>query len=297
MLLLELGCRYQENASDIDFLFNWSFWDTRLQLYHLERNQRKNPRIPITDGGFRGNWENTPKKKGTSRIIVTGAGHTFADNVTYGEAWPEYIEHALTQRGKATDVWNLAVNGSTVVFTHRVLLDKIISAKPDVVILSHSGYNEAIYSDISEQAIVFNTYNWRNAFLASALVRRTIKYTARAWNILSDNPRTHKVSLNTFQQAYDDIITTLNKHGIYTILLQQEVITPDIKPFWLKEDLEMYRTAFKDIAQRHSLPLIDPRDLYANHPQMYFDAQEYYSPLMHQTLSEHILPIIEIAIP
>ena len=297
LLVIELFLRAMEDPFDIDSLFNWSFWDTQAELIFIQHTQNKTPRIPITEGGFRGKWNMTPKAPNRLRIITTGAGHTFADNIDYGKAWPEILEHTLKGKGLQADIWNLAVNGSTVIFTHRILLEEIIKAKPDIVILSHSGYNEAIYSDLPDRSVVFQNPSIRNALFSFALVRSTVKYSSRAWNLFTQRPREPKVGIQEFKEVYRDIIQTLAQHDIFIILLQQEVITPSIPPFWIREDLEKYRDAFREIARDHALPILDPKTLCAHHPEPYFDDREYYSALMHQTLSKQLLPLIEITLP
>ena len=42
----------------------------------------------------------------------------------------------------------------------------------------------------------------------------------------------------------------LKKDGIPVILLQQEVITPDIDPIWTLSDLELYRTLISATGKR-----------------------------------------------
>ena len=79
------------------------------------------------------------------QIIVTGAGHNFANNIPYGRAWPELLETKLLQQGVQTEVLNRSINGSTVIFAHKVLLSEILHMQPTHVILSHSGYNESVF--------------------------------------------------------------------------------------------------------------------------------------------------------
>ena len=57
------------------------------------------------------------------------------------------------------------------------------------------------------------------------------------------------------------MISVLMQKDICVILLQQEVITPNIKGFWHLEDLDLYRQSFQKLAQKFELQLIDPKDL------------------------------------
>ena len=286
LLCGECTARAFQDPYDIDFFFDWSFWDKRLKLNLFGWQLANDANLPLTMGGFRGTWQIAHKEEGTLRIITTGAGHLFADNIPYGDAWPEKLSANLQKKGRSADIWNMAVNGSTVIFVERCLLETIIEAKPDVVILSHSGYNEALYSDISESSLVYPTSNWRNAFLSSALFRTSLKYGSRLWTEARGKTRTHKVPIDDFVASYERVITALQKEGISVILLQQEVITPDLSPIWFRNDLEIYRTAFAALAQKHMLLYVDPRQLIQGEPNMYFDEQEYYSVHMHLRLAK-----------
>ena len=86
-----------------------------------------------------------------------GAGHTFADNIDFGNNWTELLESRYRNDNIDADVWNMGINGSTVLFVEKGLLDTIIEAQPTYVILSHSGYNEALYSYIPEEDVLHPT--------------------------------------------------------------------------------------------------------------------------------------------
>ena len=292
-LLLALICgectaRAMHDPFDIDFFFDWSFWDKRIEMNLLIWRLPENTKIPLTMGGFRGTWQPTPKKEGTTRIIATGAGHLFADNLSYGFAWTERLAQNMQDKGINTEVWNMGVNGSTVLFLERCLLESIIEAKPNMVILSHSGYNESLHSYVPERNLVFPTSDVRNAFLSSALFRQSLKLGAQLWNTSTGEGRKPKVSIDEFLSSYDRIITSLQQEGVSVILLQQEVITPDIPPIWHQKELEAYRAAFASLAQKHMLLYVDPRQLIQGTPTVYFDEQEYYSEHMHLRIAKII---------
>jgi len=289
----ECSTRALHDPYDIDFVFDWGFWDHRLRMNYLVWRLPENSRIPLTMGGFRGKWSKEEKAKDTLRIVTTGAGHMFADNLDYGMAWPEQLQRKFLSKNTNVDIWNMAVNGSTVIFLERCLLADIIQAQPDVVILSHSGYNEALYTDIPEQSVVFPTMNWRNALLSSGMLRFTLQKGARQWNHWRDIPRQPKVSVADFGSSYERVITALKQQGISIVLLQQEVITEDLPPIWYRKELDGYRVAFQNIAQQHHLLYIDPRIFIQEEQSRYFDEQEYYSALMHQHIATTIHTLLQ----
>ena len=121
-------------------MFNWFFLDQRVEtLIRASGTQSEEFGVPLNSSGFRGFWEFGQEKKG-KRIIITGAGHSYADNISYGGAWPEIVKRKLRENGTPAEMWNLSVNGSTVLFIERGFCPTS-SSNPILVILSHSGYN------------------------------------------------------------------------------------------------------------------------------------------------------------
>ena len=297
-LLLFEGCaRITEDPYNINFLFDWKFWDTRVGMSWLVYRLPESPRIPLTAEGFRGTWEKNTKKEDEVRIMFVGSGHGFADNLDFGLAWSERLESSLKQKQKKEiEVWNFSVNGSTVVFTERCLLHDIVLWEPDVVVFSHSGYNESIRSDIAESSIVHDGVHVMNFLLSSAFIRQGVLLGAEWWNRWTGTERTAKVPVDEFVERYERIIATLQKNGIPMILLQQEVITPDISPFWYTAELQVYRKAFQSLAQRHGLVYLDPRTLIRGHDAPYFENKEYYSAQMHESIAQEIEPYISLLV-
>ena len=64
-----------------------------------------------------------------------GAGHGYGENVTDGLIYAHLLEQSLRKRRPTTELYNLSVQGSTVLFFERAVLEEVIEAKPDVVIL------------------------------------------------------------------------------------------------------------------------------------------------------------------
>ena len=99
---------------------------------------------------------------------------------------------------------------------------------------------------------------------------------------------TGKVQADEFVSSYERMITTLRERGIPMILLQQEVVTADIPPFWFLSDLEPYRKSFRDLSKKHGLVYVDPKNLIHGKRDRYFDNGEYYSSLMHTSIANEI---------
>ena len=289
LFLLEGVIRVVEDPYDINFMFGWEFWDTRLRMSWIAKTQPNDSQIPLNDEGYRGKWEKKPKEEETIRIVFLGAGHGFADNIDFGKAWTEQVEASLTQKLKTSvDVWNFSVNGSTVVFAERCLLEEILVYEPDVVIFSHSGYNEAIRSDISDLSVVYDGMHPMNLLFSSALFRKGVLWSVQSWKRMRGTERKSKVQIDEFTASYERMITMLQENGIPMILLQQEVITPDIPPFWYLSDLEPYRKKFHELSQKHGLVYVNPKNLMHGKQDRYFDNGEYYSVLMHTSIATEI---------
>ena len=86
--IFELVLRIKKDPFDIDFMFDWYFFDRRIQMqYRIATLDQESANIPLNDEGFRGRWQIEPPQKDKLRIVVTGAGHTFADNINFGNNW------------------------------------------------------------------------------------------------------------------------------------------------------------------------------------------------------------------
>lgn len=289
LLLLEGCTRIVEDPYDINFMFGWEFWDTRLRMSWIASTQPDDSKIPINSEGYRGTWEKKTKQKDDIRILFLGAGHGFADNVDFGKAWSEQIEASLSKKlSKNVDVWNFSVNGSTVVFAERCVFKELLVYKPDVVIFSHSGYNEAIRSDVSDSTVVYDGMHPMNLLLSFATIRQGFLWSAQIWNRMRSHTRSPKVQEDDFVSSYERMIAILRDRGIPMILLQQEVVTSDIPPFWYLSDLEPYRKRFRELSQKHGLVYVDPKSLIHGKKDRYFDGGEYYSERMHTSIANEM---------
>ena len=281
-VIVDCGLRYTKDIYSIDFMFNWFFLDQRVEtMLRASGTQSQDYGVPLNSSGFRGFWEFGQEKKGL-RIIITGAGHSYADNISYGQAWPEIVKRKLQKNGTTAEIWNLSVNGSTVLFIERGFLSDIINSKPDFVILSHSGYNEAIFSRILEENTLKPNHLFHNFLFASEIIRSSYQF----FHNQTTDTLQNKVPVQTFSKSYENIITQLQKNNISVILLQQEVVTPDIGIYWKLSELESYRSAFKELARKYQVPRIDPRMLIVGNQEEYFERQEYYSQKMHDKIGK-----------
>lgn len=297
LLLLEGVGRLVEDPYDINFLFDWNFLETRARVSWIAAHLPENPRIPLTREGYRGVWTKKSKGEGEVRIVFVGAGHGFADNIDFGMAWSELLEASLAKKQKNNvEVWNFSVNGSTVVFAERCLLGELISYEPDVVIFSHSGYNEAIRSDIEDSYVVHDGLHVMNVLFSSALFRQGVLIGGGLWNSMMGKERRPKVPVDEFVIRYDHMIHKLKEKGIPILLLQQEVVTPDIPPFWFVSNTKPYRKAFQHLAQKHGLVYLQPQEWMHGAQSIYFDQGEYYSPMMHAVIAREIEPYITLLV-
>ena len=194
------------------------------------------------------------------------------------------MEAKLSQQGVQTEVLNRSINGSTVVFAHKVQLSEILYMQPNHVILSHSGYNESILSYISDDEIIRPNDIFFNIFMSSEINRMLYKKVMIYHRMQKKIQKKFKVEPVEFIENYEEMILKLTEMNIDIILLQQEVITPDIEGFWNRKNLLKYREAFRDIAQKFQLKLIDPKGLIEDSPDLYFDNKEYYNFRMHSTI-------------
>ena len=282
---MEVFLRVEHDPDDIDFIYEWCFVDRAIERYFYYIGSKEQEYIPITRNGFRGKRENLEQKDGLG-IIVVGAGHSFANNIPFGHAWPELLEKTLQDNDRAAEIVNWSVNGSTVVFAQKVLLPKMIENNPSHIIFSHSGYNEAITTYISDQQVIYPDHTFFNVLMSF----ETIRFGYKAWNKQKKRwmgeGKHPKVSPSEFRKIYQDILLQVQAQGIRVILLQQEVITPDIKDFWKQEDLVLYRNIFAELSQEFQIPLIDPKDIMTESPNSYFENQEYYNKKMHKKIAD-----------
>ena len=290
---IELFLRMNQDPDDIDFIFEWCFFDRIFERYIHHLQEGTNQYIPITINGFRGKDEHFSSEDGL-RIIVTGAGHNFANNVQYGYAWPEILERKLSEKGIQSEILNRSMNGSTVVFAQKVLFPEILNNNPTHVILSHSGYNEAILSYISDDEIIRPNHILFNLLMSCEFSRFLYKKLFISYKKTIPIEKQHKVGLVEFTKIYEQMISILIQKNIRVILLQQEVITPNTHDFWRLEDLDLYRQSFQKLAQKFGLQLIDPKEFSKHAPELYFDNQEYYNVKMHAQLADTVSEIISL---
>lgn len=274
---IEVLCRFVDDPMSADFLFNWFFWDTVIERKIRFHTQTWFDDIPVINAqGYRasGEW---PPDRNTPHVIVSAAGHGFAENVLPHEGWPALLEQRLSLGETPVNVHNGSVQGATIVFTERVLMPLITESKPRAVILSMSGFNDGIRSHVPEADVVRPEAFLHNLLMGFASIRK-----ARQGIASMRNPLQHKVPLDEFIHTYNRIIERLKAERIDVVLLQQVVVHPDIDPVWSLEDMNTYRLAQAQIGAEHNLPVIDPLPYCKPQLEDCFDGLDWYSLHGHQ---------------
>jgi hypothetical protein len=281
--------RLSETDSSGDTLFNYFFFDERYRRRGLIEDGgifARGYEIRVNNRGFREAKEWPPNdKKDQLRVIIGAAGHGYGENLTDGLIYPHLLETSLNdQSNRSVEVFNLSVQGSTILFLERALLTEIIAADPDVVILSYAGFNEALYTYLPESTVLFPNNIVYNLLMSSALVRHT-----RIW-MGSFQKRSHRMTPAEMIESYHKIISELRVNGITVLILNQLVIHPDIDGLWSLSEMEHYRTALQDFALEQSLPFLDPLP-FCPIIERCFKQKEWYSAKGHRAafsaLQEH----------
>ena len=280
----ELVARQMESGSANDALFNYFFYDEQ----HLRKDMIRDGgifhggyQVRVNSRGFRDTktWPPTsssdPNNLHERRIVLGGAGHGYGENVTDGLIFAHLLERSLQKRKPATEVYNLSVQGSTILFFERALLEEVLDAKPDVVILTYTGFNEALYTRLRETDVLFPHNTVYNITMSSALIRRIHL-------ILFGEPnKVNRVTPDEMIESYQRILTALQERGIELMLLQQVVIHPDIEGLWALSEMERYRTRIEQFAEDKNIPLADPLRFCKNLEDC-FERKEWYSTTGHR---------------
>lgn len=290
LVLGELGARTLHDDDSVDFLFDWYFADAVAR--RAREAAEPNAVDPPNAWGFRGGWEPGPST-GRPRVIVTGAGDCVADNVQPGEGWPDQLRGQLRRRfGVEAELWNMAAENSTVQFVERGLLPAILASQPDVLILSHGGFNEALRSDIPDAWAIRPDSTVFNRLYSSQLVRSTTLTLAALARQVSGRERQHKVPVAALEAAYDRIIEAARSQEIAVVLLEQVIIYPDIEGLWRVADMELYRAAMARTGRRHGVPVVDPRSFMDEPLGAWFDEDELYAPPTHRGIATLLAPVV-----
>ena len=255
--------RNLEGFNDEDVFFNWFFWDAEWSRQGLIRDGG------VTDGayllqvnrmGFRDAKVWPPlMREGDLPIVLGAAGHGFGENISEGKIYPHLLENELQElTQKKVKLYNLSVQGSTVLFFERYLLAQVLAMKPHAVVLSYGGFNEALYSPIPEREVLLPTNVLHNALMGSVLFRQ-IRLLGAA-----RSRKTNRVTVDEMVQSYHRIITSLKQENISIVLLQQIVNHPDIEGLWRLSEMKKYRQAMRELSISKQLPLADPCLLYTS---------------------------------
>jgi hypothetical protein len=274
IIALECFARLQESSNSNDSLFNYFFLDEQMRRSGLIKDGgffEDGYELQVNNRGFRDNKEWLPTSVTPGRRIILGAaGHGYGENLSDGLIYAQLLEKELQKENKHTEVYNLSVQGSTILFFERALLEEVISAKPDVVILSYSGFNEALYTSLPETSVLYPNNRIYNVLMSSSLIRQLRLYIA------SLNQRVNRVSPLEMIESYGNIIDQLQTEGIEVLILQQVVMHPDIDGLWKLSDMETYRLALKSFAQENNILLADPLS-FCPELERCFEKQEWYS--------------------
>ena len=114
--------RQMESTSANDALFNYFFYDEQSLRTEMIRDGgifHGDYQVRVNDRGFRDtkSWPPTSSPNPTEqRIILGGAGHGYGENVTDGLIFVHLLEKSLQKRKPATEIYNLSVQGSTILF-------------------------------------------------------------------------------------------------------------------------------------------------------------------------------------
>ena len=287
VIFLECCIRFVDMPGREDVYFNWFFWDYELRRKGLIEDgghRHGSYVLRINNLGFRDtkNWP-PPVDSGIHRIVLGAAGHGFGENVSNGGIYAHLLQEELQKQSpKEIELYNLAVQGSTILFFERYLLDKVLETKPQVVVLSYGGFNEALYSHIPEKNVLFPDHHLHNFLMGSELLRTLRLFVA------SRNPKNNRVPLDEFIESYGRVIEALQQGGIQIVLLQQVVMYPDIPGLWVLADMKKYRDGLRSVAARSHVPLVDPL-LYCPQVEECFHNREWYSRKGHEAVTQALL--------
>ncbi len=294
LVLGELGVRTFRDPRDADFLFDWCTWDARLRRALITPLPPEGPVppgvLPTTENGYRGRYREDLRPSG-ALVVVAGAGHAFGQNIPWGAGLGELLEHRLRSEGRDVSVWNQAVPGSTVLLAERVQLDQWLALRPDVVVLGHGGFNEALYCRIPEARTLQPDRPLLNAALSSHLLRLALLRLAR----LTGPPRT-KVSVPAFRAATERVVDALQSVGVSVVLLQQVVVNPDIPGVWRLAEHEAYRSAQAGVGTDRGVPVVDPLAAFVEPLDTWFVGQEYYGENAHSAVAGQLVVPVAAAL-
>jgi len=129
-------------SSDLDLLYELRPGVERLvpvgsgDVIEDEMAWWSNPRVVrINSLGHRGPERSATKPPGTFRVLGLGGSNTFGAAVSNGESWPGALERAFAGRSdRATEVWNLGVNGYVTSQKLAQARDAVARFDPDLLL-------------------------------------------------------------------------------------------------------------------------------------------------------------------
>ena len=308
------AARLFQNMCDADFFFIWYFFDTRSERERraaggppgghptpppgAEVHPRPSDGVLLTRDEYLGSFRlDDPPDPARPRIIATGAGHLFAQDIPGGRAWPERVEARMRKAGLPVEVWNLAVPGSTILLVERGQLDAIVAARPSVVVLGHGGFNEALYAGIPEAWVLHPERPAVNLALSNALLRFVLLRGSRLARRATGQPPTVKVPVPTFRASLHAVIARLEAAGIQVVLLQQVVIHPDLAGAWSLAEMDPFRDAVAAVGAEAGAPVVDPADAFVPPLADWFVRREYDNADAHDAIARMLVPLLRDRVP
>ena len=291
MLSVEFLFRGLEASSSGDTMFNHFFYDEKVRRKGLIEDGgvfHPNYEMRVNQRGFRDAKYWPPEHEASRRRIFVGAaGHGYGENLTDEDIYVQQLEKKLNQQSTIPiDVFNLSVQGSTVLFFERALLEEVLQSKPDVVILSYSGFNEALRTTLPEADVLFPKNNVYNLAMSSATIRTIRQWVGSFWGTQ------FRVSPDEMIESYTRITNALHEAEIDVLILQQLVIFPDIEGLWKLSDVQTFRQKLQEFSLKKEVKFVDPLP-YCPDLQNCFEQMEWYSAIGHKAILRSLEPHYE----
>lgn len=135
----------------------------------------------INSDGFADKMFSQHKDSGVVRILTIGDSFTEGDGADKDSTYPKFCERYLMNNCKGVNVefYNAGVSGSDVIYEYKLLADKLVNYKPDIVVMA---VNNSDYDDLisrggfdrfgADGKVKFKTQpNWEFIYAQSYMLR------------------------------------------------------------------------------------------------------------------------------